>query len=361
MHFIFILVNADLVARLVASGKWEVGKKPFYTKRPLSTSHSLLSKATKSAFTLIFFLFAFANAERVTGANNSLETAQGAKSAAVGLATLPVLNDLPSLAQNPLQLSKIEKLSLAFTHVSYFEETSYNGAAMALPLIDAGTLGFAVSRFGAGDIPYIREGEPLPEGDNYNTLSISDWIFTSAWGKNFGKWNLAFSLHLLKRELDQSGWGFRSDIAMGYEFSKKIMLAGIIKGWTSSAVKWESGYFEYSSPEAYSAFRFSEPFPYFYGKMNLYWQSAGILHSESEKETRAWQNAANWFLASSAGLEFETNFSFSLRAGLERINTPGSLTLGAGINPIPRLLADYAFQMHNTLSNAHRISITAFF
>jgi hypothetical protein len=294
----------------------------------------------------------------VVGANNSLETAQGAKSAAVGLVTLPVFNDLPSLAQNPLQLSKVEKLSLAFTHVSYFEETSYNGVVMAAPLKGAGTLGFAASRFGASDIPYIKEGEPLPEGDNYNTLNISDWIFTAGWGKNFGKWNLALSLHLLKRELDQSGWGFRSDFATGYEFSKNFMLAAIVKGWTSSAVKWEDGYFEYSSPETHVAFRFSEPFPYFYGKLNLYWQSTGIFNSQSEKETRAWQNPVNWFLASGAGLEFETDFSFSLRAGLIEINDTSSLSLGAGINPVSWLYADYAFQMHSELSSVHRISIT---
>jgi len=302
-------------------------------------------------FILVLILFAFANAEQVVGANNSLETPQGARTAAVGAAALPMQGDLSSLAQNPLQLSWLEKLSLAFAHVSYFEETSFNGVAMALPLKDAGALGFAAARFGASDIPHIRENEPLPEGDNYNTMNISDWLFTSAWGKNFGKWNLAFAMHLLKRELDQSGWGFRSDIAAGYEFSKKLMLAGMVKGWTSSAVKWESGYFEYSSPEAYVAFKFREPFPYFYGNLNLYWQSAGILQPESE----------NFFLASSGGLEFETNFSLAIRAGLVKISDASSLTLGAGIKPLERLSADYAFQMHNSLSNAHRISITANF
>ncbi|GBU26419.1 hypothetical protein R83H12_03116 [Fibrobacteria bacterium R8-3-H12] len=309
----------------------------------------------------ILLAFAFASAERVIGANNSLEVPQGARSAAVGTAALPVQGDLPSLAQNPLQLSWLEKLSLAFTHVSYFEETSYNGVVIALPLKDAGALGISASRFGAGDIPYIKENEPLPEGDDYNTLNISDWLFTSAWGKNFGKWNLAFALHLLKRELDQSGWGFRSDIAAGYEFSKKLMLAGIVKGWTSSAVKWESGNFEYSSPEAYAAFKFREPFPYFYGNLNLYWQSTGIMHSESEKETMILKNPGNWFLSSSGGLEFETNFSLFLRAGLVKIRDAGSLTLGAGIKPLSKLSADYALQMHNSLSNVHRISIIASF
>jgi hypothetical protein len=323
----------------------------------------LFSKTMPLVLIPVFILFAFAsaNAERVVGANNSLDIPQGARSAAVGAAVLPVQSDLPSLAQNPLQLSWFETLSLAFTHISYFEETSYNGVAMALPLKETGALGFAVSRFGASDIPYIKENEPWPDGDNYNTLNISDWLFTSAWGKNFGKWNLALAMHLLKRELDQSGWGFRSDIAAGYEFSKKLMLAGMVKGWTSSAVKWESGNFEYSSPEAYIAFRFREPFPYFYGNLNLYWQSTGILHSESEKETRVRKNLGNWFLASGGGLEFETNFSLAIRAGLVKINDANSLSLGAGIKPLSKLSADYAFQMHNELSNVHRISIIASF
>jgi hypothetical protein len=156
-------------------------------------------------------------------------------------------------------------------------------------------------------------------------------------------------VHLLKRELDQSGWGFRSDLAAGYEISKRFMLASIIKGWTSSSVKWESGYFEYSNPELYMAFRFSEPFPYFYGKMNLYWQSAGIFESGVD------------VLSSCAGLEFETDFKFSLRAGLSQINDTESLALGAGLKPVSWLSADYAFQMHQVLSSAHRISVTARF
>jgi hypothetical protein len=305
----------------------------------------------RSSILCLLLAFALANADKVAGTNSSLEAVQGARSAAVGGAALPLNLDLPSLASNPLQLSLIANTSIAFTHVSYFESTTYNGVAMALPLKGAGTLGFAASRFGASGIPYIKEGDPLPEGEDYNTLSISDWLFTSAWGRAFGKWNLALSLHLLKREIDQSGWGFRSDLATSYEFSKKFTLAGMVKGWTSSSVKWESGYFEYSSPELYAGFKFTEPFPYFYGHLNLYWQSAGVFESEIK----------DCFLNSSAGFEFETNFKFSLRAGLFEIDDTNSLALGAGINPISWLLADYAFQMHQALSSVHRISITARF
>jgi len=296
----------------------------------------------------LLLAFAFANAYEVIGANSSLDAVQGAKSAAVGGAALALDEDLPSLASNPLQLAELAKLSLALTHVSYFEGTSYNGTVMAVPLTNAGALGFAASRFGAGDIPHIREEDPLPDGGNYNTLDISDWIFTSAWGMSFGKWNLALSVHLLKRELDQSGWGFRSDVAAGYEFSKRAAVAAMVKGWTSSSVRWESGYFEYSNPELYAAFRFSEPFPYFYGKLNLYWQSASIFETDR-------------LLASSAGLEFETNFRFSLRAGLTEVKDTKSLALGAGIKPVSWLFADYAFQMHEILSSVHRISIIASF
>lgn len=294
-------------------------------------------------FLAIFFLlaFAFANAHEVIGANSSLEGVQGARSAAVGGAVLALDKDLPSLSNSPLMLSNIAKTSIAFTHVAYFEGTVYNGVAMALPLRGAGTLGFAASRFGASDIPYIREGEDLPEGENYRTFSISDWLITSAWGKSFGSLNLSLSLHLLKRELDQSGWGFRSDIAAGYEVSKQLTLAGIVKGWTASSVQWESGHFEYSNPEFCAAFKLSEPFPYFYGKLNVYGQSNFSEHS--------------------GGLEFETDMLFSLRAGLADISDTKSLTLGAGVNPVSWLFADYAFQMHQTLSSVHRISVTASF
>ncbi|GHV16396.1 hypothetical protein AGMMS49938_16380 [Fibrobacterales bacterium] len=333
----------------------------------------------------------------MVGANNSLNAVQGAKSAGLGSAALPVQNDLPSLVQNSLQLADFEKLAIAFSHNSYFEGSAYNGVTMALPLggrcppselsggeaegggkiggsfdyavnvsskkegyCSAGTLAFAMSRFGASDIPYIKEGDPLPEGDNYNTLNIADYLFTSAWGRSFGQWNFAFALHLLHRSIDQSGWGFRSDVAGGYEFSPRFAVSAVVKGFTASAVKWESGYFEYSSPETQIAFKFSEPFPYFYGKLNAYFQSTGLLHSESEHETRIWKNAGNWFLSSGAGLEFETNFHFSLRAGLVSFRETESLTLGAGITPTSWLQADYAYQKHPELAAVHRISISCF-
>jgi hypothetical protein len=333
-----------------------------------SSFESIRAKIQNSIFLNVRFFplclllaFASAKAYEVIGANSSLNAVQGAASAAAGGATLALKEDLPSLAQNPLQLSEIARLSLAFAHVAYFEGTSYNGVAMAVPLRNAGALGFAASRFGAGNIPYIKEGDPLPEGSNYNTLNISDWLLTSAWAMSFGKWNLALSAHLLKRELDQSGWGFRSDLAAGYKFSERAAIAAMVKGWTSSSARWESGYFEYSDPELYAAFRFSEPFPYLYGKLNLYWQSAGVFGLHSEEESRAWKNPADWFAASSAGLEFETDFRFSLRAGLTEIKEAKSLALGACIKPIPRIAADYAFQMHKMLSSVHRISITAGF
>jgi hypothetical protein len=268
---------------------------------------------------------------------------------------------------------------VAFSHVSYFEGTAYDYAVLAWPFGHSGTLGLGFSRFGASDIPLIREGEPLPEGSEYNTFSISDYVFTGAWGRPFGKLSLGISFHLLKRELDQSGWGFRADAGGRYTFlADRLAAAAFLQGWTSSAARWESGAREFSPPELKLALQGTEPFPYFYGKLHIYWQSAGIFHSENRAlewggdpfdttlvkgktvGRKLWQDPFDWLSGGQLGLEFETDFGVLLRAGLQHIGTPAAWTAGAGLRPLNWLQADYAYQRHPALSAVHRVSITAF-
>ena len=140
-----------------------------------------------NCFRIFFVASALATAayaaDRVVGANATLDTEPGARSAALGSATLAVEGDYLGLSTNAYQLSQAKYMWASFSHTAYYEDTKYDYASMVIPLFNNQGLGVAFSRFGADGIPDIKDGEPLPEGSNYRTFSIADWVFSLAWGR----------------------------------------------------------------------------------------------------------------------------------------------------------------------------------
>jgi hypothetical protein len=313
-----------------------------------------------------FVSSAFA-ADRVVGANATLDIEPGARSAALGSATLAVEGDYLGLGTNAYQLTQAKYMWASFSHTAYYEDTKYDYASMVIPLPKNQGIGVSFSRFGADDIPYIREGDPLPEGSDYNTLSIADWVFSVAWGRRIlDRLDLGLAFHVLYRDMDQSGWGFRGDASARYQIKDDFYVAGLLKGWTSSAATWESGEFEYSSPEFYLALSYGLPVQYLYGKFNFYWQSAGLFHREArdlDYETdkngkRIWENPLDWLSGGRGGVEFAFDFGLKLRAGLSSFTTFKSVTAGAGLTIANFLVVDYAFESHPVFSPVHRVSVS---
>ena len=306
-------------------------------------------------------------ADRVVGANATLDIQPGARSAALGSTTLAVEGDYLGLGTNAYQLTQAKYMWASFSHTAYYEDTKYDYASMVIPLPKNQGIGVSFSRFGADDIPYIREGDPLPEGSDYNTLSIADWVFSVAWGRRIiDRLDLGLAFHVLYRDMDQSGWGFRGDASARYQIMDDFYVAGLLKGWTSSAASWESGEFEYSAPEFYLALSYGLPVQYLYGKFNFYWQSAGLFHREArdlDYETdkngkRIWENPLDWLSGGRGGVEFAFDFGLKLRAGLSSFTTFKSVTAGAGLTIANFLVVDYAFESHPVFSPVHRVSVS---
>jgi len=306
-------------------------------------------------------------ADRVVGANATLDIEPGARTAALGSATMAVDGDYLGLLSNPYQLSNVNYAWASFSHTEYYEDTKFDFASVALPLGNDLGLGVAFARFGADDIPYIKEGEPLPEGSNYNTLSIADYVFSVSVGKRItDRLSLGVSFHGLYREIDQTGYGFRGDAGLSYRVVDDLFVSGLLKGWTSSAVSWESDEFEYSSPEFYLAASYGIDVPYLYGRLGVYWQGAGLFHRESREMDfeedpdggRIWESPLDWLSGGRGGLEFTFDFGLSLRAGLSSFTTFQSVTAGAGLVIARFLKVDYAFESHPVLSPVHRVSVS---
>ena len=81
-------------------------------------------------------LFAGASlaADRVAGANETMNMEPGARSAALGSATMAVDGDYLGLVSNPHQLSSVRYLWASFSHTAYYEDTRYDFASAVIPL-----------------------------------------------------------------------------------------------------------------------------------------------------------------------------------------------------------------------------------
>lgn len=307
-------------------------------------------------------------ADRVAYANATLDIEPGARSAALGSTSIAVDGDYLGLLSNPHQLADVDYTWVSFSHTAYYEDTQYDFASVAIPLGTGQGLGVSLSRFGANDIPYIREGEGIPRGSYYNTMAITDLVLGVSWGRRlFDRLAVGVSFDGIYRKLDQTGWGFRGDASVRYRVVDRFFLSGLLKGWTSSATSWESGEFEYSSPEFYLASSYSVPVNYLYGTLGLYWQSAGWFHREArdlDYDTdenaggRLWEDPFDWLSGGRGGVEFNFDFGLSVRAGLSSFTTFRSVTAGAGILIAHFLRVDYAFESHPVLSPVHRVSLS---
>lgn len=307
-------------------------------------------------------------ADRVVGANASLNIEPGARSAALGSTTMAVDGDYLGLMSNAHQLASVKHLWGSFSHTAYYEDSKFDFASVVFPLSEGQGLGVSLSRFGADDIPYIKEGDAIPEGSDYNTLSIADWIISVSWGRHLiDKLDLGVAFHILYRDMDQSGWGFRGDVSARYWIREDLAVSALMKGWTSSAVTWESGEFEYTAPELYFAASYTLPVSYLYGTFNFYWQSAGFFHHDfrdldlDEDEhggDRIWEDLIDWLSGGRGGVEFNFDFGLSLRVGLSSFTTFKSVTAGAGLTVAHFAKIDYAFESHPVFSPVHRVSIS---
>lgn len=326
-------------------------------------------RLSSTLFASVLLVVAHAIAmDRVTGANETFNIEPGARSAALGSSTMAIDGDYLGLLSNPYQLANVNYGWASFSHTEYYEDTRYDFASAVMPIGEGQGLGVSFGRFGANDIPYIKEGEPLPEGSFYKTLSIADYVFSVSWGRRLtDRIDLGVAFHGIYRDMDQSGWGFRGDAGLRYKVIERLYVSGLLKGWTSSATSWDSGEFEYTSPEVYLAASYSVPVPYLYGSLSVYWQGAGLFHHEAramdfvtdqDAGARIWEDPLDWLSGGRGGVEFNFDFGLSLRAGLSSFSTFQAVTAGAGLTIAKFIKIDYAFESHPVLSPVHRVSVS---
>lgn len=320
------------------------------------------------------------SADRVVGANQTLDLDPAAHAAGAGGALLAMPGTALEAGQNPVGMLDLPDHAAGVSHTRQFEDTQLDGFALVYALDSLTRAGLVFTRFSAEDIPYIPEGEPLPADNEWKTFSIADYALSLLAARSF-RWHLdaALGMHFLYRELDQTGFGFRGDAALRWRPTPYWFFAGKLDGWTSSAARWESGQVEYSSPEVRLATGVHIPVKYLYGTLHCGYQSAGMLHhgnrwmsvsnsilgdttaqsgaSASAGGDRMWESPLQWFRDGSLGAELAWDWGGSVRGGWQSLREWDSWTMGAGVRFHGWVGVDYSFQRHPVLSSIHRVSL----
>jgi hypothetical protein len=309
----------------------------------------------------------------VRGANAVLQTVPDARTA--GLAELRLGMPGGSGAQTwaPASLPDDSLEWFRLSHAEHFLGTTYDWMEVHLRPDGQGVLAFSLARFAADGIPLTQEGV-IYEGNDYPTFGISDWVATLGYGRRAGRVRWGGSLHLLRRELDQTGYGWRGDLGLGADWQGWRADASL-RGAAGSGAFWENGWSEVSPPELLVGLGWEKPLPYFYGTLRLAWQGAGIFQEEGSASqelaldtstaaevvlagSRPWDDFGSWAAGSSCAAEFQLDRWVVLRGGLPSVRSLSDWTAGAGLQLRRGLSMDYAYRQHPSLDAAHRITLS---
>lgn len=306
----------------------------------------------------------------VRGANADLQLSWTPREAALGQSMLGARPDAQAFALDPSALASMTQSSLSLSHSSSFLQSSYHGLYGIYNAAPGSSLGFALQRFASNNIPLIDSAEQIT-GSNYRTFDVQDLLARLAYGARWGPLDLGAIAHLIYRDLDQKGLGFRADLSAKWVHRNFRVGLGLY-GASSSLARWESEVLEYSPPEMKIGAGYSVEAPYFYGNFHASWQSAGIFQKEgkgldasnSKKDgsgavrgARAWENPLQWLGASAFGLEYQGSSGLGLSLGNRDLLSISSLAWGASFD-FRAWQVSYGLEQHSDLGNTHRFALS---
>jgi hypothetical protein len=164
-----------------------------------------ITRFLATAICVALFLFGgLASAEPSGGRESLFLLGAGARPLGMGGAFTAVTGDVSSTYWNPAALSLLGYRQVSWTHVSLYEQTDFDFAAAAWPILDIGTIAFGGMRIGTGDVEFRDEYGPL---GSYEYSNGQYWL---SYAHRAYKWvHVGGSMKLV----DQSLAGFSSSTA----------------------------------------------------------------------------------------------------------------------------------------------------
>lgn len=266
----------------------------------------------------------------------------------------------------PAAMNDVNDFTFTTAHTERFGLARFDNAALLVPLDARSTLGFAVATYAVSDVElYLTDSPTAPDG-YFNT---SDWMVTGSFARRYGTRDAALdiggALHLLRRQLDQSGLGMRGDAMVQYTHDNRLRGGVFVRSLVPSTAAWSEGHTEYELPDASLFFAMRRPVPYFYGTLEAGFETPGLFQRGARSASRlegerGITDPVSALKTSKIGAEFNFDFGLSLRAGFDELAPSAwasSARLGMGYNWRNIVALDYAFAAHPYLDESHRVAL----
>lgn len=296
-----------------------------------------MKRAVITILATFMALQSFVHAAEPQGGRESLFIlGAGGRALGMGGAYVAVSDDATGLFWNPAGLSLLEHRELCIMHVSLYEETNYDFAAAAWPILDYGTIGIGGIRIGTNNIDFR---------DKYGSRGHHDYSTGQYW-LSFGR-SIYKSIHgginfkLVSESLGELSANSASiDVGLLYRFRELISVGLNMQDAISGNMKLASVEDEI-------------PFNIKAG-LAVYWEhkkgNLGVTVAGDVDRTQGQSSKMH------IGGEVRIVKHLAARAGYDR----DDMTLGGGVRY--RLASmDYAYKSNEILGASHRISLTLFF
>jgi hypothetical protein len=307
--------------------------------------------------------------EQASGVNLTADEGFGARHLGMALTRAGFGKGADAVVNAPASMNDVNDFSFTTAHAEQFGLARFDNFAMIVPWHAQSTLGFGVARYAVSGIEQRGEATELPTTEPDALFDASDWVVTGSFARRFpmgyNAVDVAGSVHLLRRQLDQAGMGMRGDAMAQYTYDGRLRAGAHVRGIVPSMARWESGYSEYEAPEAVLFVAMRKEVPYFYGSLQAGFETPGLLQPgarsvRGEEGARAITDPGSALATSKVGAEFNFDFGLSLRAGFDELAPSAwtsSVRLGMGYDWRGILAVDYAFAAHPYLGESHRIAL----
>jgi hypothetical protein len=266
----------------------------------------------------------------------------------------------------PASMNDVNDFTFTTAHAERFGLARFDNASLLIPLDARSTLGIAVATYAVSDVELYRTNTPgAPDG----YFSTSDWMVTGSFARRYGPADGALdiggSLHILRRQLDQSGLGMRGDGMVQYTHDDRLRFGAFVRSLVPSTATWSEGRTEYELPEAVLFIATRKHVPYFYGTLEAGFETPGLLQPGARSATslegeRGVTDPVSALKTSKVGAEFNFDFGLSIRAGFDELAPSAwasTTRLGMGYNWRNIVAVDYAFAVHPYLDESHRVAL----
>lgn len=300
------------------------------------------------------------------GVNLSVDEGFGARHSGMSVTFAGFQSDANAVANAPAGMNDVNDFTFSTAHAERFGEAKFDNFALLVPLDPKSTLGLGLSRYGVSGIERFPEGVNPLVSQPTGHFNVADYLVAAAFARRWGAFDAGATLHLLYRNLDQDGFGLRADAMAQYTLDGFLRVGALLKGIIPSTAAWESGYTEYESPDIHLAVAIREPAPYFYGTLQVAYQTEGLLQKRAKSigedfGDRIFSDPAKTLQAGNLGLEFLFDFGVAVRLGLTEVGLGSTLlsasTFGVGYGWKNILGLDYSFAPHPDLLSSHRIAL----